>query len=115
MSSETQALLRVHEYHGSNRIRDVAKLSNFDLVVTTFETLASDWYYIRPLPPLSQHAPASLSLTHTPHLVSRSGNSRGKKKGELFNMNAPKQCPVHRINWHRIVLDEAHKVKFVTE
>ena len=33
---------KIHEYHGSNRIRDPAKLSVFDLVVTTYETLASD-------------------------------------------------------------------------
>jgi hypothetical protein len=65
MSSETQALLRVHEYHGSNRIRDVTKLSNFDLVVTTFETLASDWYsYVPCLPCPNTRLPLSLSHTH---------------------------------------------------
>jgi SWI/SNF-related matrix-associated actin-dependent regulator of chromatin subfamily A3 len=37
------AALRIHEYHGQGRIRDSAKLADFDLVVTTFETLSSDF------------------------------------------------------------------------
>ena len=37
------AALKIYEYYGSNRIRDSKKLAEYDLVVTTFETLASDY------------------------------------------------------------------------
>ena len=87
--------LKIHEYHGTNRVRDAAKLAEYDLVVTTFETLASDW----------------AGLT----------GGRGRKKkgvdGTLAAASvakeneAPKNTPCHKVNWHRVVLDESHKIK----
>lgn len=42
--SKTNGSLRIYQYHGCNRIRDPAKLAiSFDVVVTTYATLASDW------------------------------------------------------------------------
>ena len=88
--------LRIHEYHGSNRVRDATKLAEFDLVVTTFETLASDWS----------------GLT--------GGKGSRKKKGIVDasaaaavtkENDAPKNTPCHKVNWHRVVLDESHKIK----
>ena len=34
--------LKIHEYYGQKRIRDPKKLAEFDLVVSTYETLSSD-------------------------------------------------------------------------
>ena len=88
--------LKIHEYHGSNRVRDAAKLAEFDLVVTTFETLSSDWS----------------GLT--------GGKGSRKKKGVVDapaaaavakENEAPKNTPCHKVNWHRVVLDESHKIK----
>lgn len=35
--------LRIQMYHGSNRVKNAAKLAEFDLVVTTYQTLGSDF------------------------------------------------------------------------
>jgi SWI/SNF-related matrix-associated actin-dependent regulator of chromatin subfamily A3 len=35
--------LKIHMYHGQGRIKDAAKLAAFDLVVTTYATLGSDF------------------------------------------------------------------------
>jgi SNF2 family DNA or RNA helicase len=33
----------VYRYYGSPRVRDAAKLADYDIVVTTYAVLASDW------------------------------------------------------------------------
>ena len=59
-------------------MRDVAKLADNDLVVTTYQTLSSDW--------------AAADKARTP--------------------KSPASAhPLGAIQWHRIVLDEAHNIK----
>jgi SWI/SNF-related matrix-associated actin-dependent regulator of chromatin subfamily A3 len=74
---------KIYEYHGGNRIRSSAKLAEYDLVVTTFETLSSD--FCRQLPRPTPSDPTGSRV--------------------------PKGCPCNEINWFRIVLDESHKIK----
>jgi hypothetical protein len=35
--------LKIHMYHNTNREKDPAKLAKFDLVVTTYQTLGTDF------------------------------------------------------------------------
>ena len=40
---------RVHQYHGSNRIKDPMALAEFDVVVTTYTVLGSEFGMFIPL------------------------------------------------------------------
>eukprot|EP00887_Chlorella_sp_A99_P003475 scaffold7.g3475.t1 len=77
--------LRMHMYHGQNRIKDPIKLATqFDMVVTTYATLNSDF--------------------------AKAGGKKAKKgfEGVQPRVNFP---PLGSIKWHRLVLDESHTVK----
>jgi len=84
--------LKIHEYHGQKRVRNPAVLANFDLVVTTYETLSAD---IRTFV---------------------FGGTAGKKKAaggseNDYKVNGKYFPAVHRVNWFRVVMDESHKSK----
>lgn len=37
------------QYHGAARLRDVYRIAqDYDLVLTTYQTLGSDWHRVRP-------------------------------------------------------------------
>ena len=42
--------LKWHIYHGSKRIKDVTELGSYEIVVTTYHTVSSEWHAGRALP-----------------------------------------------------------------
>eukprot|EP01041_Mallomonas_annulata_P008704 gene8704-17985_t len=91
----TQPNFNVVGYHGQNRERDLTVLANCDIVVTTYETLASELRRSENGGKVSSST-SSTSISTMDILSSLSL----RRLGGLFN-----------INWHRIVLDESHKIK----
>ncbi|KLT46105.1 hypothetical protein CC85DRAFT_310121 [Cutaneotrichosporon oleaginosum] len=81
---------RVYIHHGQGRLKSVAQIRNFDVVLTTYGTLCSE-----------------------------SGITKAKKKQRLASSDdeaddyvaKKKRGPLFKIDWFRVVLDEAHNVR----
>lgn len=77
--------LRVFLFHGNNRATtSFAELKHYDIVITTYSTLAMEWK----------------RALQTP------GFYEGGNMHTVSNMSL-----LHRIRWFRVVLDEAHMIK----
>ncbi|WVR05014.1 hypothetical protein IAU60_002026 [Kwoniella sp. DSM 27419] len=86
-------LMRVGIYHGPKRIKSANDLRSYDVVLTTYGTLTSEF--------------------GTEH--------KHKKKVQIVDKEASddddnftvtkKQGPLFKVNWYRIVLDEAHIIR----
>ena len=111
--------LKIHEYHGTNRVRDAAKLAEFDLVVTTFETLSSDWSGLtggkgsRKKKGVVDAPAAAASAAATPAAATPAAAAAAVPAAAAVakENEAPKNAPCFLVNWHRVVLDESHKIK----
>ncbi|KZT61690.1 hypothetical protein CALCODRAFT_490930, partial [Calocera cornea HHB12733] len=78
---------RIHIYHSTNpnKVKSKYQLKEYNVVITTYGTLAGEM-------------PKSMMLQQKPTIGEL--EDAKKKAGLLF-----------RINWHRIVLDEAHNIR----
>ena len=78
----------VYRYYGGARVRDASQLANYDIVVTTYNVLASDW---------------------------RGGRKKkAGQKGDGAELETDanwKPGPLQQVHWWRIVLDESHNIK----
>lgn len=96
--------LRVYVYHGNARRPDSAFLADFDVVITTYSTLASEF---------SRQA---RSLEDGDDAASDSGNETNGKPAKLTKIGKRKRpannrteatSPLQSVHWFRVVLDEA--------
>lgn len=76
----------VHIYHGSDRIKSIERLLEYDVIITTYDTLCSD--------------------------VKSDIKKASNKDDKLLIKKKPyEKSPLLCIQWERIILDEAHKIK----
>lgn len=122
-------LLRVYIYHGPSKISDPAFLADFDIVVTSYNTLALE-YSRMSVAPSDDPTPADTAENSddesVPVLGDTSLNSRAtrpeveaeikavevaeklqKKKGRGVAAKKSEMSVLQAVNWFRIVLDEA--------
>ncbi|KZP31164.1 hypothetical protein FIBSPDRAFT_724894 [Athelia psychrophila] len=111
--------LRVYVYHGNARRPDPAYLADFDAVITTFATLASEFS--------KQNRSAT---TAEPEIDEDEGSSDGggveidERGNQVLKLPKPKKQGLKRkksgmevasalqsVHWFRVVLDEAHSIK----
>jgi hypothetical protein len=85
--------LSVHLYHGSGKNADFARLRQFDVVLTTFGSLTSEF---------KQRESSKEAMLNDQEL--RNPNMRRKAKDRLALLG--QECM-----WYRIVIDEAHNIK----
>ena len=90
--ARSRCCLDIYPYHGTGRNRDPALLGAYEIVVTTYQTLASDAFSTRYMT-----------------TEEKTENSSGNKK--LANQKVNSSSPLHRIQWHRIIVDESHAIK----
>jgi SWI/SNF-related matrix-associated actin-dependent regulator of chromatin subfamily A3 len=96
--------LRVYVYHGNARRPDPAFLADFDVVITTYSTLASEY------------SRQTRSLDDGDDAASDSGNESTSKPAKLTKIGKRKRpannrteatSPLQSVQWFRVVLDEA--------
>ncbi|KAJ2805140.1 hypothetical protein H4R21_001371 [Coemansia helicoidea] len=99
--------LRVHAYHGGARCRDPRQLSRYDVVLTTFNVLQSEYSRETRQLLLKEH---EASGPGPPRLFD--GTSGEENSAGVFQIPAnPYVSPLQAVHWNRVVLDEAHAVK----
>lgn len=113
--------LSVLVYHGSNRTKDPCELTKYDVVLTTYSIVSMEV----PKQPLSDgdnEEKGKSEYDSHPSIVSSSSkkrkyppssdkkSSKGKNglSGAMLDSGA---CPLAKVGWFRVVLDEAQSIK----
>ncbi|KAJ2672124.1 hypothetical protein IWW42_003029 [Coemansia sp. RSA 1085] len=97
--------LSVYAFHGGSRIRDPRRLCHYDIVLTTFNVLQSEYRRETRQLLLSEEEGALI-----PRAPASSSEEESCTKVYQVPPN-PYVSPIQAIHWHRVVLDEAHSIK----
>ncbi|KAG5647573.1 hypothetical protein DXG03_008926 [Asterophora parasitica] len=118
--------LRVYIYHGNARRPDPAFLADFDAVITTFATLASEFSKQNRVASVedeedegggSSDGAGGVEIDENGNQVLRlpkakkGGLKRKKSAATLGNGSGEAASALQSIHWFRVVLDEAHSIK----
>ncbi|KAH9944198.1 SNF2 family N-terminal domain-containing protein [Epithele typhae] len=107
--------LRVYVYHGNARRLDPSFLADFDAVITTYSTLASEFSkQTKSLETADDDDDDEGNGSEGIMEVDASGKGKKKqKKRKKFSCTpgAEVTSPLQSVHWFRVVLDEAHCIK----
>lgn len=91
-------------YHGSNKPRKKTDLMKYDIVLTTYHTLALEWPDLEAEEKAKQKAQKRKKKTDS-FIESDSGDDRKhKKKKREFGL-------LFQVQWYRVILDEAQNIR----
>ncbi|KIY45784.1 hypothetical protein FISHEDRAFT_48690 [Fistulina hepatica ATCC 64428] len=118
--------LRVYVYHGTARRPDPDFLADFDVVITTYATLASEYSKQNRTPAAvvkdaedeceedEASSDSGLDFDANGNFVGKLPKPKkaGSKRKKACNVNTPEaSSPLQCVYWFRVVLDEAHSIK----
>ncbi|PCH33927.1 hypothetical protein WOLCODRAFT_135395 [Wolfiporia cocos MD-104 SS10] len=116
--------LRIYVYHGNARRPDPTFLADFDAVITTYSTLASEFSkQIRSVAPAEDDddednsSDGNLDVDEKGDNIlklakpKKAGAKKRKKRNGIPNGCTEASSPLQCIYWFRVVLDEAHSIK----
>ncbi|KAH9898181.1 SNF2 family N-terminal domain-containing protein [Cubamyces lactineus] len=114
--------LRVYVYHGNARRLEPAFLADFDAVITTYSTLASE--FSKQTKSLeaddddddgaSSEGFVEVDETGRPVTKPPKSKKAAKKRKKAVGPVVEATSPLQSIHWFRVVLDEAHSIKEVS-
>ncbi|KDQ19896.1 hypothetical protein BOTBODRAFT_101668 [Botryobasidium botryosum FD-172 SS1] len=122
-SAQTPAKIRLYVYHGAARRPDPAFLADFDAVITTFSTLATEFSkQTKSTAPVGVTEEEDDDTTSSDDGVTEIDGQWGepvvkvkekkKRKKPVVQPSGPEiPSPLQTIHWFRVVLDEAHSIK----
>lgn len=124
-------LLRVYIYHGTSRRADPRFLAEFDVVITSYATLANEYSKQCATADDDTSTPATHTTANSdddtkdsscnspakpgkseppkPLALEKALNQTKKKGGR--RRGTPEPSPLQSVDWFRVVLDEAHSIK----
>ncbi|KAI9505576.1 SNF2 family N-terminal domain-containing protein [Coemansia spiralis] len=100
-------LLSIYPYHGSSRHKNPKRLCQYDIVLTTYNVLQSE--YKRETRQLTHDDSADPHITASRIFGSSAEEDTGDKSCSI--PENPYVSPLQAVHWHRVVLDEAHTIK----
>ncbi|KZT30723.1 hypothetical protein NEOLEDRAFT_1052949 [Neolentinus lepideus HHB14362 ss-1] len=112
--------LRVYVYHGNSRRPDPAFLADFDAVITTYTTLASEFSKQTKsvTMPDEEDEESSDGIAEVDEMgnaivkFAKAKKNAMKRKKPCSNSNGVEATsPLQSVYWFRVVLDEAHTIK----
>ncbi|THH14359.1 hypothetical protein EW146_g5965 [Bondarzewia mesenterica] len=107
--------LRVYVYHGNARRSDPTFLSDYDVVITTYATLASEFSkQSKSIAPADEEEEdSSESAGEGNSMTIRLGKPKrpAKRKKPSAGIGIEATSPLQSVYWFRVVLDEAHSIK----
>ncbi|GAA5796627.1 hypothetical protein HPULCUR_002000 [Helicostylum pulchrum] len=106
--------LRVLKHHGPNRTKNYLLFKRYDVVVTTYQVVASDMPADNKKTKKKKKTTTKSTATDLDGLVITDEEEEDKERPVLPKQYTPlkkNHGPLFQLNWHRIVLDEAQFIK----
>ncbi|KAK8869977.1 hypothetical protein IAR55_000547 [Kwoniella newhampshirensis] len=92
-SKTTPGLMRVLIYHGQKRVKSANNMKQYDVVMTTYGTLTSEF-----------------GSEHKHKKKVRIDDPDASEEDEQYTVTR-KQGPLMKVKWYRVILDEAHQIR----
>ncbi|KZV93796.1 hypothetical protein EXIGLDRAFT_612562 [Exidia glandulosa HHB12029] len=103
--------MRIYIYHGNTRRPDPLFLADFDVVLTTYSTLASEYSKQTRSTQLNDEDDAPSDDVSAMDVEDGSSKKKAKKRKPRIAPGQEATSPLQMVHWFRIVLDEAHSIK----